>query len=40
MNNIDTDDVPPILGSFINEGYNAPLADLYYDIFPEWYDVE
>jgi len=33
-------ETPPILGSVINEGENAPFADLYYDIFPEWYDVE
>lgn len=30
----------PILGSIINDEQNAPFADLYYDIFPEWYDVE
>lgn len=30
----------PILGSSINDGQNAPFADLYGDLFPEWYDVE
>lgn len=34
------ENIPPILGSAINEGEDAPFADLYYDIFPEWYDVE
>jgi hypothetical protein len=35
-----TETSPPILGSVINDGKNAPFADLYYDTFPEWYDVE
>lgn len=30
----------PILGSSINDGESAPFADLYLDLFPEWYDVE
>jgi hypothetical protein len=30
----------PILGSSINDGVNAPFADLYLLDFPEWYDVE
>jgi hypothetical protein len=30
----------PILGSSINDGINAPFADLYLDLFPEYYDVE
>ncbi len=30
----------PILGLEINDGYNAPFADLYLYIFPELYDVE
>jgi hypothetical protein len=30
----------PILGSIINDGVNAPFADLYLLDFPEWYDVE
>ena len=30
----------PILGSNINDGINAPFADLYLLDFPEWYDVE
>jgi hypothetical protein len=38
MKNNET--TPPILGSVINDGDNAPFADLYYDTFPEWYDVE
>jgi hypothetical protein len=30
----------PILGLEINDGQNAPFADLYLDTFPEWYEVE
>jgi len=30
----------PIYGLEINDGANAPFADLYYDTFPEWYEVE
>lgn len=30
----------PIYGSVINDGINAPFADLYLDMFPEWYDIE
>jgi hypothetical protein len=30
----------PILGLEINDGVNAPFADLYLDMFPEFYDVE
>jgi hypothetical protein len=30
----------PIYGSQINDGINAPFADLYLDLFPELYDVE
>ena len=30
----------PIYGLEINDGIKAPFADLYYDTFPEWYDVE
>ena len=38
---IDNDKVDaPILGSSINDGVNAPFADLYLLDFPEWYDVE
>jgi hypothetical protein len=33
-------DSAPILGSSINDGMNAPFADLYLDTFPEWYDIE
>lgn len=33
-------DNQPILGSSINDGKTAPFADLYLDLFPEWYDVE
>jgi hypothetical protein len=36
---INTED-SPIYGLEINDGINAPFADLYYDTFPEWYDVE
>lgn len=30
----------PIYGLEINDGINAPFADLYMDMFPEYYDVE
>jgi hypothetical protein len=30
----------PIYGLVINDGENAPFADLYLDTFPESYDVE
>ena len=30
----------PIYGSQINDGVNAPFADLYLDLFPEMYDIE
>jgi hypothetical protein len=30
----------PIFGLEINDGINAPFADLYLDMFPEYYDVE
>lgn len=30
----------PILGSVINDGCNAPFADLYLQDFPELYDIE
>ncbi len=30
----------PIYGISINDGINAPFADLYIDLFPELYDVE
>jgi hypothetical protein len=30
----------PIYGLEINDGINAPFAELYYDTFPEWYEVE
>lgn len=33
-------DICPIYGISINDGINAPFGDLYYDLFPEWYDVE
>lgn len=40
-NNEDSDDIEhPIYGSQINDGVNAPFADLYLDLFPEYYDVE
>lgn len=30
----------PIYGNQINDGVNAPFADLYLDLFPEMYDIE
>ena len=36
----DNDEELPIYGSEINDGINAPFADLYLDMFPEWYDIE
>ena len=30
----------PIYGVYCADGENAPFADLYYDMFPEQYDVE
>ena len=30
----------PIYGLEINDGVNAPFADLYLDLFPELYEVE
>lgn len=36
----ETEVASPILGSSINDGVNAPFADLYLLDFPEWYDVE
>jgi hypothetical protein len=30
----------PIFGLEINDGIRAPFADLYLDMFPEFYDVE
>jgi hypothetical protein len=38
--NTNTEVDSPILGSNINDGINAPFADLYLLDFPEWYDVE
>lgn len=34
------DDTLPIYGSEINDGINAPFADLYLYTFPEQYDIE
>jgi len=34
------DDDSPIFGLEINDGVQAPFADLYIDLFPELYDVE
>lgn len=39
-NTDDNNDQPIIFGSQINDGINAPFADLYLDMFPEWYDIE
>lgn len=36
----DINDQPIIFGSQINDGINAPFADLYLDLFPELYDIE
>jgi hypothetical protein len=33
-------DTLPIYGSEINDGVQAPFADLYLDLFPEQYDIE
>lgn len=30
----------PIYGVYCADGENSPFADLYYDMFPEQYDVE
>ena len=30
----------PIYGNQLNDGINAPFADLYLDLFPELYDIE
>lgn len=30
----------PIYGLEINDGDNAPFADLYLDLFPEYYTIE
>jgi len=39
--NLDSiNDQPIIFGSQINDGVNAPFADLYLDLFPELYDIE
>ena len=39
--NLDSiNDQPIIFGSQINDGINAPFADLYIDLFPELYDIE
>jgi len=39
--NLDSVETKPIIfGSEINDGVNAPFADLYLDLFPEWYDIE
>lgn len=39
--NLDSiNDQPIIFGSQINDGINAPFADLYLDLFPELYDIE
>lgn len=34
------ENIPPIYGLEINDGINAPFADLYWDMFPEFYEVE
>jgi hypothetical protein len=37
---MEQDQELPILGLVINDGENAPFADLYLLDFSEWYDVE
>lgn len=39
-NETQTENDSPIFGSSINDGINAPFADLYIDLFPELYDIE
>lgn len=39
-NNENEEEDMPIFGLEINDGVNAPFADLYLDMFPEYYDVE
>jgi hypothetical protein len=38
--NTQNEEELPIYGLSINDGINAPFADLYLDLFPEYYDVE
>jgi hypothetical protein len=38
--NTENEEDLPIYGLSINDGINAPFADLYLDMFPEFYDVE
>jgi hypothetical protein len=42
MKTVETSDskIPPILGLVINDGENAPFAEIYYPMFEEWYEVE
>ena len=40
QNSEEQDTESPIYGLQINDGVNAPFADLYLDLFPELYDVE
>lgn len=35
-----TEENIPIFGIQINEGIDTPFADLYLDMFPEYYDIE
>lgn len=39
MDNDELEDMP-IFGLEIIDGENCPFADLYYDMFPELYEVE
>lgn len=39
-NNSENNEELPLYGLSINDGINAPFADLYLDLFPEYYDVE
>jgi hypothetical protein len=38
--NTEDSEEMPIFGLQINDGIDAPFADLYLDTFPEYYDVE
>lgn len=40
MESDNTEESVPIYGVELADGINAPFADLYLDMFPEFYDVE
>ena len=37
---MESEEDMPIYGVVIADGNNVPFAELYLDIFPEFYDVE